>query len=383
MLQRKVPFRLKAFALILLVAQTTTLVLTMRYSQTKGEKNTKRYLVSTAVVMGEVIKFIVNFAIILIKTNKCRVKLFISNIYKCFVIDYKESLKITITAFIYTIQNNLLYFAAANLDAATYQVSYQAKILTTAFFSIVLPPRQKLSSRQWIALFLLTFGVIIVQLNKISQKDTIVAENSLNVTDQQDIHVGANFFYKFLINFKDITNNDKNAMGSNQNVLLGLISIFTAATTSGFAGIYFERVMKSGKHTMWMRNLESAAFSIIFGLIAVYFKDYEQIKKEGFFQNYDEYTVIVILLQAFGGMIIVAVVNYTDNIIKCFANACSIITSAIASYFILHDFEPSILFTFGAIIVCFSVFLYSIKEIKKKDENGMTLPRFSKIGKKI
>lgn len=63
-------------------------------------------------------------------------------------------------------------------------------------------------------------------------------------------------------------------------------------------------------------------------------------------------------------MIIVAVVNYTDNIIKCFANACSIVTSAIASYLILQDFVPTWLFVIGACLVIVSVFIYSAKEDK-------------------
>ena len=137
-----------------------------------------------------------------------------------------------------------------------------------------------------------------------------------------------------------------------------------SAVTSGFAGIYFERALKTGKHSMWMRNLESAFFSIIFGYIAVFSKDYSKISSDGFFQNYDKYTVSTIFLQAVGGMIIVAVVNYTDNIIKCFANACSIVTSAVASYLILQDFVPTWLFVLGSCLVIVSVFIYSGKEDK-------------------
>ena len=44
---------------------------------------------------------------------------------------YWELLKLAVPSFVYMVQNNILYLAIANLDAPTYQVVYNAKILTT------------------------------------------------------------------------------------------------------------------------------------------------------------------------------------------------------------------------------------------------------------
>jgi UDP-sugar transporter A1/2/3 len=55
--------------------------------------------------------------------------------------------KIAVPSLLYTIQNNLLYYALSHLDTPTYMVGYQTKILTTAVFSALLLGR-KLSRTQ-------------------------------------------------------------------------------------------------------------------------------------------------------------------------------------------------------------------------------------------
>ena len=52
---------------------------------------------------------------------------------------------------VFCVQNTLQYMAVTYLDAATFQVTYQLKVLTTALFSVSLLGK-RLSFLQWISL---------------------------------------------------------------------------------------------------------------------------------------------------------------------------------------------------------------------------------------
>lgn len=56
-----------------------------------------------------------------------------NNMIQQFKIDMTpmELLKVSIPSVIYSIQNNILYYALSNLDGTVFQVAYQSKIITT------------------------------------------------------------------------------------------------------------------------------------------------------------------------------------------------------------------------------------------------------------
>lgn len=184
---------LKWIALTILVIQNSSLVLVMRYSKTVASSN---YITSTAVVTSEIFKLVVSLILYYLERRHHLVSFnaffrdVIANVFNS-ESKWKE---MTVPAILYFIQNNLQYVAVGNLDAATFQVTYQMKILTTAMFSVVML-KKVLSTKKWLSLLLLTIGIGIVQIS-----------------------------------------NQTSATGSSN--FIGLLSVFMACILSGLAGVW-------------------------------------------------------------------------------------------------------------------------------------------------
>ncbi|XP_033124564.1 UDP-galactose translocator-like [Anneissia japonica] len=310
-------FSMKYISLVLLVFQNCMLILTMRYTRTlPGDM----YFSTTTVVVTEAVKMSTCVLILLVEHN---FKIFEFGHYlKQNIVDQPlDTLKVAVPAFIYMIQNNLLFIAVSNLSAATYQVSYQLKILTTALFSVVMLKRS-LVWGQWFALFLLFIGVAVVQIQP-----------------------------------ADPSKRAGEAVHTDQSPLKGLLAVIASCVSSGFAGVYFEKILKGSKASLWLRNIQLGLLGAVLGLGAMWLKDGEAIQEKGFFFGYTKYVWMVIALQALGGLLVAVVVKYADNILKGFATSFSIIVSTVASVY-LFNFSINIQFSVGASLVMLAIFLY-------------------------
>ncbi|KAK6749470.1 hypothetical protein RB195_001837 [Necator americanus] len=310
---------LKYVSLVVLIAQTTALVLILRYSRTQNNEG-PRYLSSTAVVMAEIVKM-VTCILVLFYNHGWRLSSFQNELYAEVVQKRSETVKVAVPAILYVIQNNLLFLALSKLDAATYQVTYQLKILTTALFSVTMLGRS-LNRLKWLALLLLTGGVALVQMPASGSNKSGVSQSDTS------------------------------------DSIIGLLAVLAACFSSGFAGVYFEKILKTTNVSLWMRNLQLAFFSIFGGFLMCWLYDWNAIEKDGFLQGYNTIIWIVVALQAYGGLVIALVVKYADNILKGFAVSLSIILSSFISWWLLADFTPSLMFAAGATIVIVSTFMY-------------------------
>ena len=186
--------------------------------------------------------------------------------------------------------------------------------------------RKRLLSTQWGALLLLVCGVALVQLAD-------AGPSSAEVT-------------------------------GDQNRVIGFSAALGACFLSGFAGIYFEMMLKSSDLSVWMRNIQLSLLSLPLSLITCFANDGQKISVHGFFFGYDLFIYYLVVLQAGGGLIVAVVVKYADNILKGFATSLAIVLSCIFSIYLFH-FNLTIQFTGGAALVIASIFLYGFDPSKK------------------
>jgi UDP-sugar transporter A1/2/3 len=207
-------------------------------------------------------------------------------------------------------------------------VTYQLKILTTAVLSVLILGKS-LGSTKWFALVILTCGVSLIQFPRSdASAGTDVAETAEN--------------------------------HSHGNTFVGLCAVFSACITSGFAGVYLEKILKQSDASIWMRNIQLALFGAILALFVSLFQDGPRIRAGGFLQGYSPLVWGVITLQAVGGLVVASVLKYADNILKCFGNAVSIVLSCMCSAVFLKEFTPDGLFVLGTIFVLVSTTMYSL-----------------------
>ncbi|XP_038054152.1 UDP-galactose translocator-like isoform X3 [Patiria miniata] len=308
---------LKYVSLFLLVLQNASLILTMRYTRNQPGA---MYFSTTAVCVTEFVKMTTCVFILLYQHKGNFVELG-KLLWNTIVLQPVDTLKVAVPAFIYTVQNNLMFIGVSNLSTATFQVTYQLKILTTALCMVVML-RRSLSASQWVALILLFAGVAIIQ---IQPSDPAKRAAEVSHTEQNYIH--------------------------------GLLAVIVACCFSGFAGVYFEKILKGSKTSIWVRNIQLGLFGTLIGLVGMIMKDGQGISEKGMFYAYTPFVWAVIGLQAFGGLTIAVVVKYADNILKGFATSVSIIISTVAAVYLFH-FQVNLQFCLGAGLVISAIFLY-------------------------
>ncbi|CAK5277501.1 unnamed protein product [Mycena citricolor] len=342
---------LKYLSLFALAIQNAALSITMHYSRVSTPPS-QSYSPEAAVFLNELIKGLISFCIGLAVLPQVAERPWRRMTFSAVVRELPwpwtapfwqlwgeilspDSWKLLIPAVLYVAQNLLQFVAISNLPVATFQVTYQMKILTTAAFSVALL-RRTLSPTKWLSLFFLAFGVGIVQIQTATSGHVTPKNGPVgSAHDSAPLHIHI------------------------MSPLKGFAAVTVACVTSGLAGVYFEMVLKNSRSTLWVRNVQLSLASLPFAFFMLLYKTPWSFGfMHGAFRNFGGWAWATVSVQVAGGLVTAVVIKYSDNIMKGFATSLSIVFSFLASV-VLFDFRITPSFVIGASTVLCATWMYN------------------------
>mmetsp|Transcript_16037 Transcript_16037/g.36781 ORF Transcript_16037/g.36781 Transcript_16037/m.36781 type:complete len:393 (+) Transcript_16037:120-1298(+) len=321
--------KMKWISLVLLTLQTTFQAFTIKYARAGGTN----YLNSTAILFAEVAKIVMCLLMEgYITGNLCGV---VINLMGLFRTRPLEAFKYSVPALLYMIQNNLIFYSLEKLSMAVQQVTYQLKILTAAFLSVIFLGKV-VSQVQWVALMMLIVGVVLVQLPEDLQiRIPDFSQEDFGLTEEGD--------------------------GIGFDALLGFGAVLLACLFSGCAGVYMEAMLKQSDQSLWFKNVILGIFGATSALFGALYQDGAAIAENGLTNGYTWRVWLVIWALSTGGLLAAVVIKYADNILRQFSTAISLFLTTFISAVIFEEIELGIIFFFGLLLAIGATFLYNLK----------------------
>lgn len=234
-------------------------------------------------------------------------------------------------AIIYALQNSLLQIAYKNLDSLTFSMLNQTKILFTAVCTYLLL-RQKQSIQQIGALFLLIVAAVLLSIGEGSSKGSID--------------------------------------GSPDQILFhGIIPVLVASVLSGLASALCQWSSQVKKHSSYLMTVEMSIVGSLFLFASTYKSpDGEAIRQHGFFYGWTLLTMIPVLFNALGGILVGLVTSRAGGVRKGFVIVSALLVTALLQ-FIFEGKPPSVYCIVALPLVVSSISIYQKHpyRVKKKE----------------
>lgn len=167
--------RIAAVTLTILLFEHCTTVTLTRFTQQRTDM--PRANPTVVVLLTEMLKLVLALWLECTESFGMGSSSSISNIIDVVRSAPIDTLKVSVPAFLYTIQNISIFVALGNLEVVTFQVLYQTKLMLTAILSVLFLGR-RLTTRQWASLITLTTGVIAVELSDATLKSAATGRKS-------------------------------------------------------------------------------------------------------------------------------------------------------------------------------------------------------------
>ena len=214
------PFSFEVLLLTVLVLQNTLTALLGRFTRQAVDKD-NLYDIGQFILVSELIKLVTSVHLEFAASSQTQAlpRAIAQNRFEKFKKRLygrpHDLLRMSVPAVFYWASNTLLYVAISNLSVPIFQVMAQTKLVVTALVSVLLLGRHY-SFRQWACLVIISIGVALVTLDEKKATDTPTRSN-------------AQLFF----------------LESSEPLIIGLIAVTLSCLMSAFAGVYFEKILKT------------------------------------------------------------------------------------------------------------------------------------------
>ncbi|XP_046373704.2 probable UDP-sugar transporter protein SLC35A4 [Haliotis rufescens] len=268
---------------------------------------------SSVVLCTEVLKIVLSIAMLL--PELWRGDMTMPSLSNC--------LLFMVPAVLYCINNNLSVYMQVQMDPTTYQILGNMKVITTAvlYRAII---RRRLTVIQWASLAVLGAAGIFDSYGGMQTKGAWSGEIHLTVS--------------------------------------GLIMMCTYCCISGFAGVYTEYILKKHFQTsLHVQNTLLYTFGIVLngGVWAVQEagSGKEGGESSGVFDGFTLYTWVIVVTQAFNGLIMSAIMKHGSNITRLFIISCAMLVTTLFSVAIFQ-LALNMYYVLAFVLVIVALYMY-------------------------
>uniref|UniRef100_K3X5J1 EamA domain-containing protein n=1 Tax=Globisporangium ultimum (strain ATCC 200006 / CBS 805.95 / DAOM BR144) TaxID=431595 RepID=K3X5J1_GLOUD len=234
----------------------------------------------------------------------------------------------------YAVQNVLVQISYQHLPPIVFNLINQTKLLWTALFVFVLLGT-KFSRQQCGAMIVLLAAAVLLSLAKESSGSGKGAERAADVSFE-----------------------------------LGLLPVLVASILSGFGAAITQRSMQIQKRDPALVTVELSVYGSIFLVLPMLWSALSPLSAssdnlEGSLSSWaslwdgcDALTLIPVVTNAFGGLLVGTVTKHVGGVLKSFALICGIAFTAFVESYVYGAVLPLEVYV-AAALVAFSLFLYS------------------------
>lgn len=223
-------------------------------------------------------------------------------------------------AAIYALQNSLLQISYRNLDSLTFSLLNQTKLIFTALFTYIIL-RQRQSMQQIVALFLLILAAVFLSIGEDSSK--------------------------------------RSGSGDPDQILFyGIVPVLVASVLSGLASALCQWASQVKKHSSYLMTIEMSIVGSLCLLASISKSpDGEAIRQHGFFYGWTPLTLIPVISNALGGILVGLVTSHAGGVRKGFVIVSALLVTAMLQ-FIFEGKPPSFCCLIALPLVVSSISIY-------------------------